>query len=188
MLDKLVELGLKVEDEKPDERGKTLLMAAVELSLGAYQNKNLIAHWLLGKGADVSSAYEYGMTVLHYACHHGDLDMIQTCLLQGAIQMSKSHAKDRKKIIDALRKVSKEEVKSPMNLWVDGSGVRLEGSNRKAILEHMLEITVDLHVNVFSDPGYDDPDHNQPHKYLDLNIKSVGITTNPRVSTPQRDP
>lgn len=39
MLDKLVELGLKVEDEKPDERGKTLLMAAVELSLGAYQNK-----------------------------------------------------------------------------------------------------------------------------------------------------
>ncbi|WP_025177906.1 hypothetical protein [Leptospira kirschneri] len=25
MLDKLVELGLKVEDEKPDERGKTLL-------------------------------------------------------------------------------------------------------------------------------------------------------------------
>ncbi len=40
-----------------------------------------------------------------------------------------------------------------MNLWVDGSGVRLEGSNRKAILEHMLEITVDLHVNVFSHPG-----------------------------------
>ncbi|MGE8791553.1 hypothetical protein [Leptospira kirschneri] len=36
MLDKLVELGLKVEDEKPDERGKTLLMAVVELSLGAY--------------------------------------------------------------------------------------------------------------------------------------------------------
>ncbi|WP_025183324.1 hypothetical protein [Leptospira kirschneri] len=49
MLDKLVELGLKVEDEKPDERGKTLLMAAVELSLGAYQNKNLIAHWLLAR-------------------------------------------------------------------------------------------------------------------------------------------
>ncbi|MGE8791554.1 ankyrin repeat domain-containing protein [Leptospira kirschneri] len=30
------------------------------------------------------------MTLLHYACHHGDLDMIQTLLVQGAIQMSKS--------------------------------------------------------------------------------------------------
>ncbi|EMY79603.1 ankyrin repeat protein [Leptospira weilii serovar Ranarum str. ICFT] len=182
MLNKLVELGLKVSNEKPDDRGETLLMEVIDRS-SINKGENQIAHWLLKQGMDPLHVSDAGTTALHYACKVGDLDMVKTLLSLradvnalvtedgGGFKVGMSpmdsvtqYGKERKSILAEFKKAGagKGTPKPAMDLEIEDNVVQLKGKNRKAILEHILEITKDLKANVFSHPDYNDPDH-----YLD---------------------
>ncbi|EMN91297.1 ankyrin repeat domain-containing protein [Leptospira weilii] len=181
MLNKLVELGLKVSNEKPNEYGKTLLMETIN-QYPTNKEKNQIAHWLLEQGMDPLHGSKSGGTALHYACKVGDLELVKTLLSFGANVNAKitdnadsffglkegmtpldsvtEYGSEHKSILAELKKAMGQSApKAAMDLEIEGNVIRLQGKDRKEILEEMLQITKNLKANVFSHPDYDDPDH-----------------------------
>ncbi|MCL8267816.1 ankyrin repeat domain-containing protein [Leptospira weilii] len=178
MLNRLVELGLKVSDVKPDEYGETLLMETIGC-FTANKKKNQIAYWLLEQGMDPLHRSKLGGTALHYACKVGNLELVKTLLSLGADVNAKitkngndfkkgmtpldsvaEYGSERKLILAELKKAMGQSApKAAMDLEIEGNVIRLQGKDRKKILEEMLQITKNLKANVFSHPDYDDPDH-----------------------------
>ncbi len=175
MLTKLVELGLRVSDEKPDSYGETLLMKTIEDT--PYRNKNQIAYWLIEQGMDPLHVSHAGCTAFHYACKSGDLDMVMTLLSLGAdinavitqggsgfeagmspLDSVTKYGSKRKAILAELKKNGASK-KPTMDLEIEDNVIRLKGKDRRTILENMLEITKNLQENVFSHPDYESPDH-----------------------------
>ncbi|EKP05749.1 ankyrin repeat protein [Leptospira kirschneri str. 2008720114] len=175
MLTKLVELGLKVSDEKPDSDGETLLMKTIECT--SDKNKNQIAYWLIEQGMNPLQVSHAGCTALHYACKSGDLDMVKTLVSLGAgvnavitqdgsgfeagmspLDCVTEYGSKRKAILSELKRNGASK-KPAMNLEIEDNIIRLKGKDRKTILENMLEITKNLQENVFSHSDYENPDH-----------------------------
>ncbi|UOG33430.1 ankyrin repeat domain-containing protein [Leptospira noguchii] len=175
MLVKLIELGLKVSDEKPDSDGETLLMKTIERT--SDKNKNQIAYWLIEQGINPLHVSHAGCTALHYACQSGDLDMVKTLVSLGAdvnavitqdgsgfeagmspLDCVTEYGSKRKAILSELKKNGASK-KPAMKLEIENDVVRLKGKDRKTILENMLEITKNLQENVFSHSDYESPDH-----------------------------
>ncbi|WP_061235804.1 ankyrin repeat domain-containing protein [Leptospira weilii] len=178
MLNKLAELGLKVSNEKPNDDGETLLMETIDRS-PINKKKNQIAYWLLEQGMDSLHVSKAGQTALHYACKAGDLELVKTLLSLGADVNAKitedgngfeegmapldcvtEYGSARKSILAELKKAMGQSApKAAMDLEIEGNVIWLQGKDRKAILEEMLQITKNLKANVFSHPDYEDPDH-----------------------------
>ena len=178
ILDKLVELGLRVDGEPPDGRGFSILMQATRDSSGR------VVHWLLDHGADVAHVSRDGITALHCACHDDNIAAVKELLERGADPNAKATAefgpfkvgsrpidsiaklsRKRKEIIAALAAAGQTGSGPAMALDIDGDEISIDSSDLGKALGTMVAITKDVERNVFRHPDYDSADHRIAWKF-----------------------